>query len=811
MGIIADIIEYCNEALGGRDGPLADDREIEMEDMGAIHYRQQKAKFLATINSASAESPEIGGADIGVTFANAEREADDEDWDAAAELLDSAHRKAQLVIKRKPFLTAKLAHEPKVKAASKIKKTNPDTDKEYGKEVEAAWKSVLELAKKDDLSGATRGINDLVRKIDTQITPALKKAREDNAKDLDLLKGKLDGAKGDPQALRAIAAAIFDNTAQAEDLGIDAGENARKSFAEEQGSPWTAKNCEDTFVAYDWFALKKCRKQKKIKLGGQDRPFTDDDMWKLVQYRGKVVNDEIDKLRKKYPTLIASASGSEDIESDIDIAFATPGSGNDVKAAQEFNQAIKKRFKKPPGRVFDVNIYPRDYRALRGDSFKPGYNVDELKDEGIDEPDQAESLKLSTIDQDVATLLKQRRFLDEDKFNEMLQDLLDKAPDQTTKDRIENQYEEGEDIYLLTSVEKVAKIRAQVQLDGKSADKHVVQLKQYLDDFDKAQGEPGKEAMVLSQRLLPRILDLFEEAFPDESMDVTDALYLEKMGSLRDDQETIRALKQGKGPAKDHPDEPCETAHPGQEHDAWAKTKLNALEVKVKKDMFTNIIFANEAIMSQGALNHVVGALQAKTDEARQEALDKLSASDLMQSVNEQVADLFKEMKHFDGVVDEAEQSANGADQKTQAKNTATGEGYVHASKYFFRLLDAAILLSMKYPQETYPTIHVPYAAVNNAPLDQLQKRVNGVLLKLRKSAVIPPEAKGEVGALEMQEIFPQVTSIATFRAMVSDFAIELNRRIRSLEEFKKSQEMASDEERAAEEAYFKAAAPKKA
>ena len=30
---------------------------------------------------------------------------------------------------------------------------------------------------------------------------------------------------------------------------------------------------------------------------------------------------------------------------------------------------------------------------------------------------------------------------------------------------------------------------------------------------------------------------------------------------------------------------------------------------------FTNIIFANEAIMSQGELNHVVGALQAKTDE----------------------------------------------------------------------------------------------------------------------------------------------------------------------------------------------------
>jgi hypothetical protein len=98
---------------------------------------------------------------------------------------------------------------------------------------------------------------------------------------------------------------------------------------------------------------------------------------------------------------------------------------------------------------------------------------------------------------------------------------------------------------------------------------------------------------------------------------------------------------------------------------------------------------------------------------------------------------------------------------------------------------------------------------VNNAPLGDLQTRVNNVLLKLRKSAVIPPEVKGEVGALEMQEIFPQVKDIASFRSMVSDFAIELNRRIRSLDEFKESQEMDSKEERDAERAYFKAAAPK--
>ncbi len=301
---------------------------------------------------------------------------------------------------------------------------------------------------------------------------------------------------------------------------------------------------------------------------------------------------------------------------------------------------------------------------------------------------------------------------------------------------------------------------------------------------------------------MPKILDLFEETYPDESMGVTDALYLEKMGSLREDQANIRKNQAtiatlNKSPAA-HPGTTCDE----MEHDEcdWQKnldateTELNALEVKVKKNMFTNIIFANEAIMSQGALKHVVQALQAKTLEEKMEKLEKLTAEDLMQSVNEQVADLFKEMKHFDGVVEEAEGEAPENNKKS-AKNRANGEGYVHASKYFFRLLDAAISLNLKYPDE--PTVQLPYDAIKNSgnkTLDQLKKQVDDVLLKLRKSAVIPPEVKGEVGALEMQEIFPQVKDIPSFRAMISDFAIELNKRIRALPQFQQSKKDEEEE-----------------
>lgn len=783
-----------------------------------LDYEAARDRFLPTINLAAREAPEIGGADVVASRDNMEIAAIAENWDKALALATEAHRKAGLVIQRKPYLVARQAHEPKITAARKIKEIKAGTKVTWGAEVQADWDAINVHANPANARFAEAGaaILALVRKIDTEITPALAEARRANADELRALNARLDTA-ADAGAKRTIANEIFRNTAAAEALGVDPGENARKPFVDEGGA-WSAANCEQTFALYDWFALKKCRKERSITLNGGPLAFTDDDMWKLVQYRGKVVNEELDKLRKKYPTLICKASGSEDIESDIDITIATPRSGDDVKAAQEFNAIIKTRFGKPPGRVFDVNIYPRDYGAIK-ESFKPDYNVDAIVDENIDEPDQAESLKLSKIDQDVATLIKQRRFLEEGAFNKMLQALIDSVKDEPTKKRIEKQYEEGEDVYLLTGLEKVQKIRAGVKpadLQAKPGDSPLVQghkaeLRNKLARLDAITNTGGGANLAQAQKLIPEILDLFEEAFPAESMDVTDALYLEKMGALRADQETIRSLKDAAGAAdKHHPGKTCEQAHGKEEHEKWRVKNLNAVEVKVKKDMFTNIIFANEAIISQGALKHVVEALQARTPEEKLEKLAGLTASDLMQSVNEQVADLFKEMKHYDGVVEEAEAGAGDAPAKAAAKNRANGEGYVHASKYFFRLLDAAISMNLKYPAE--PTVQAPYDAVRNAGklnLQQLKDRVDGVLLKLRKSAVIPPAVKGEVGALELQEIFPQVRDIPTFRTMIENFAIELNKRIRSLDEFKKSQEMDTKAERAAEKAYFEAAGNK--
>jgi hypothetical protein len=272
------------------------------------------------------------------------------------------------------------------------------------------------------------------------------------------------------------------------------------------------------------------------------------------------------------------------------------------------------------------------------------------------------------------------------------------------------------------------------------------------------------------------------------------------MDELRKDQAKIRLLKVETDAVdlNEHGGKPCEAVHGKEPHQAWRKKELGALEVKVKKDMFTNIVFANEAYMSQGAIKHIVEGKQAKDPTTAAKVLEGLKPSDLLQSANEQMADFFKDMKHYEGAVGEMD---------GRQKRQATGEAFVHASKYLSRLLEAAQFLGDKYPEATHPELHKPPFTIlkgsgTTSPKD-LQKKVDDVMLNLRKSAAIPPEVKGEVGALEVQELF-KVTDIAGFRDVIAKFGVELNQRVRQLAEFKRDQSLDLEAERQ----FFRTAAP---
>ncbi len=160
------------EKLATAEADLAD-----TEKSKAFHKKLEQ--YIGTIHSAVAEKPEIGAADVNLAFENAKQQADAGNWEKADKLLEDAHRKAELVLKRKPYLTAKLANEPKINAAKKIKQVNPKTNKKYGDEVDTAWKGIVELAKGGKYDAATRDLTALVKMIDGQITPALQPARRE--------------------------------------------------------------------------------------------------------------------------------------------------------------------------------------------------------------------------------------------------------------------------------------------------------------------------------------------------------------------------------------------------------------------------------------------------------------------------------------------------------------------------------------------------------------------------------------------------------------------------------------------------------
>lgn len=575
---------------------------------------------------------------------------------------------------------------------------------------------------------------------------------------------------------------------------------AKVAFADNrnpQAAAWTADVCARAFAKYTWFDFKALRKSREpVTVPGLAEPsvVTDDVMWKLYQYRRQVIDQLIAQLHAEFPDsqLMFKSSGSEDIESDLDITVASVAPGDDVRAMTRFNAEIKRQFGRPPGRVFDTNLYARDYRAIE-DNMSRGRGAPP-RDRDIDEP-TGEMVKMGGIDQDVATLMKQRRFLDEETFATMAQMLAASMSTDEDEALIQQRFEEAESVYLLTTQQKVQAIAARI--DAMLAERGAVASKDpavlaYREAKSNFQAAVQQHDMVAVQLLMPEFLDLLEEGFPDEVMEVTDEQYAERMAALREDQALLAKSE------REHAQEDgsCADAHPGKTHAKWAE-ELNALKARIKQAQFTNIVFANEAYMSEGAITHIVAGAQASTPEKKQAVLAKIQPAELLQSTNEQLADFFKDMKHM-------AHAEHDAGHDPVAVRRATGEAFVHASKYLSRMLDGAAMLQEKYADdETISRMlsEPPFELCRRAGVAkprELQKKVETQLVKLRKSATIPGDAKAELAVADVQALF-QVGSIAELRELITAFSIDFNQRVRQLPSFQAAQQVS----RGTEQAYF--------
>ena len=434
-------------------------------------WADARASAMETISRAMGLT-EIGGGAVASGLAAADALAAAGKWHDARARLDGVAKDAAKVAARAPFVRACRRHQDTIKAAFAI------THKDLGETFKADWEKALKTAESGAYDSAALEVEELSKRVEkAKNDPALKDARAtvDHARKENVAAMAAELKKGsvDVKALRSLVVKEIGGgsepslAAQATALGDDAGAKAREPLADEASA-------EKLFMAADWFKLKEMLHEGKL---------TNDRMWDCWRYRQQFVTKLIDGLRKKYPTLIAKTSGSTDLESDIDITFASSEPGDDVKAASQFNALVAKKFGKPPGRVFDVNIYPRDYNAI-SESINPDYAVDPIVDKDIDQP-QGAMQKLSRVDQDVATLLKQRRFLDDASFQALMDGVVAGAPDTATKKQITKQFEEGEDIYLLTAFEKVDRIKAKLTPDD-------LAKCPLLQEFEALRGKGGK-------------------------------------------------------------------------------------------------------------------------------------------------------------------------------------------------------------------------------------------------------------------------------------------------------------------------------
>jgi hypothetical protein len=593
---------------------------------------------------------------------------------------------------------------------------------------------------------------------------------------------------------------------------------ARTGFTENTtaaAAVWTPAVCEAAFKAHSWFDFKAFRKQgnkAKFKVAGLDAAncvVSDDVMWRLYQFRRHVVDDLVSQLHARYPgKLLFSSNGSEDIESDLDITVASPQSGVDVEAMSFFNTSIKGRFGRPPGRVFDTNLYARDYNAIKSDNLSKKDVQAAAADHAIAEPGGAMQ-KMANIDQDVATLMKQRRFMDADAFTKMWKGLRDSMPAPDRK-AIEQSFEEAESAYLITAMAKVDAIEKKVQaavenFDGPAyaeqyGDDAAARKFQTHEDFKGLMAEVNKarsehaaakggnqtKALENYQRLQDKFLDFMEANFEDETMDATDEIYAQRMAELRADQIFIQ--QQEKALAE---------STPSARALADMQTALASAKARAKQAQFTNIIFANEAYVSQGAITHVVSGKQAGDASV----LARIQPAELMQSSNEQLADFLKDMKHLEHEVP----AGDVGDDKGATKRRATGEAFVHASKYLARMLEAVAMLEGKYTNQLHgqgedaerqlAALKAPYPLVTQAATSDgainspkaLQLAVEGHLLKLRKSSTIPSDVKAEMALAESMALF-DAADIPSLRAKIQAFCTEFNKRVRSLDDFRASQ-----------------------
>ena len=468
-------------------------------------------------------------------------------------------------------------------------------------------------------------------------------------------------------------------------------------------------------------------------------------MAQMWWYRRMTVDAVMAKMQKDYGCIWGSV-GSDNPESDYDLTVRTHGkkaggSGKseivwDYQIVQEVNGLLGKDFGgAPPGILFDTNLYAEAAAPPQ-----------ELSEDQKKDPTIQAMGAMKEQGQDVGALMKLRRYMDWDQYEDYKAKMLDGVADKADRALVERQFAEANSLYFVARAEQLKQAAAQ--------------------DPDK---EAGKAA-IAEIELIPltpagqkRLLQLADALEHDgaKSMAANNAIYVEKVAEAR----KLEAQY---------------TAEPDPK-------KKAALLARLKTYQADATFFAAEAYHSEGPLQHVVKAGQsskleiegdgktytasekaAAIEKRKQEKLAALSPNQMLQSFNENLGDLLKDLRHY-------------------ASEPFPGLGFYRSSKYIERLCDAFGIIAPKLPeasQRGFKALTIAGkspAAVQTAVAGLVDIRGEKKGFPPGDGAPADPEAEKQAYAIaEMNKILPGVTTLPDLAKVMTDFGQRVNSLVRS-------------------------------
>lgn len=505
----------------------------------------------------------------------------------------------------------------------------------------------------------------------------------------------------------------------------------REPDAKRTGSQFVAAQdqgwVEDTF--------QQLKSWDKIKTQfGSDLPT----MWQFFDFRQYYVDAEIAKLREKYKGLIAKSVGSQDPTSDYDITISTPGSGDDVKAITEFNDAIKAKFGVQPGTLFDTNLYAKDYLKVE-ENIDESSKLGQSPDSNLDQPGDGFG-KMGGLSQDVASLVKQRRYMNQTEWDTYVDSVVDGIEDKEQKQITRHQYEEADSIYQISAHELLNAVMDNPAAGNKKVIDKVNRETKLDSEAEKiiAQQPPELRSMVREELLGIKKLQGVTHEKSDLVLEKSNKLYLERMAKIREIQELIRIL------------DPEANAD-----------EVQTLKAEVKQLLGEACFFAAEAYHSEGAVKHIVAGVQgAKNPTAKAVIMKELKPEHYLQSFNEQLGDFLKDLSHY--------------------AQEANGKIFYRASKYLYRLfLAVAELREFKDEFSDLAKLQIEQTSDSAA----IAKDINQKLVSIRKGdgefQGMPEEAKIERAQTAMQEIL-NVSTASALKIKILQMAQEFNGAVRT-------------------------------